>query len=40
MRFDVVTLFPDLFPGYLSQSLLNKAIEAGIVDVKTHDLRN
>ena len=40
MRFDVVTLFPDLFPGYLSQSLLNKAIEEQIVDVQTHDLRN
>ena len=40
MRFDVVTLFPDLFPGYLSQSLLNKAIEEQIVDVQTHDLRD
>ena len=39
LRFDVVTLFPDLFPGYLSQSLLNKAIEQQIVDVQTHDLR-
>lgn len=39
MRFDVVTIFPEMFPGYLGQSLLNKAIEDGLVDVAVHDLR-
>ena len=39
MRFDVLTLFPDMFPGYLGQSLLNKAIEQGLVSVHVHDLR-
>ena len=39
MRFNVVTLFPDMFPGYLSQSLLNKAIERGLIEVQVHDLR-
>ncbi len=39
MRFDILTLFPDMFPGYLGQSLLNKAIQKGIVDVQVHDLR-
>lgn len=39
MRFDVVTLFPDMFPGYLSQSLLYKAIQRGLVEVFVHDLR-
>jgi tRNA (guanine37-N1)-methyltransferase len=39
MRFDVVTLFPEMFTGYLGQSLLNKAIQAGIVNVQLHDLR-
>jgi tRNA (guanine37-N1)-methyltransferase len=39
MRFDVVTLFPDMFPGYLGQSLLNKAIERGLVEVHVHDVR-
>ena len=29
-----------MFPGYLSQSLLNKAIQKGIVDVQVHDLRD
>jgi tRNA (guanine37-N1)-methyltransferase len=39
MRFDVLTLFPDMFPGYLSQSLLSKAIDRGLVQVHLHDIR-
>jgi tRNA (guanine37-N1)-methyltransferase len=39
MRFDVLTLFPETFAGYLGQSLLKRAIEAGLVDVHTHDVR-
>lgn len=40
MRFDVLTLFPDLFPGYLGQSLLKLAIERGLVDVRLHNIRD
>jgi tRNA (guanine37-N1)-methyltransferase len=40
MRFDVLTLFPAIFEGYLSQSLLKKAIDAGLVSVSLHDIRN
>ncbi len=40
MRFDVLTLFPEMFPGYMSQSLLNKAIEGQLVDVQVHNLRD
>lgn len=39
MRFDVVTIFPEMFTGYLGQSLLKKAIDDGLVDVRVHDLR-
>ncbi len=39
MRFDIVTLFPEIFSGYLSQSLLAKAIDRGLVQVHIHDLR-
>jgi tRNA (guanine37-N1)-methyltransferase len=39
MRFDIITLFPEMFPGYLDQSLLSKAIKNGIVEVHLHDLR-
>jgi tRNA (guanine37-N1)-methyltransferase len=40
MRFDVLTLFPEIFPGYLGQSLLHKAIQRGLVDIRTHQLRD
>jgi tRNA (guanine37-N1)-methyltransferase len=40
MRFDILTLFPDMFPGYLGQSLLKRAIDAGLVEVCLHDIRN
>jgi tRNA (guanine37-N1)-methyltransferase len=40
MRFDVLTLFPEMFAGYLSQSLLKLAIERGLVDVCVHDIRD
>ncbi|NLF09700.1 MAG: tRNA (guanosine(37)-N1)-methyltransferase TrmD, partial [Pirellulaceae bacterium] len=37
MRFDVLTLFPDIFEGYLGQSLLKRAIQAGLVEVHRHN---
>ena len=40
MRFDVLTLFPEIFQGYLGQSLLKRAIEAGLVDVRLHNIRD
>ncbi len=39
MRCDVMTLFPEILSGYLGQSLLNLAIERGLVDVQLHDIR-
>ncbi len=40
IRFDVLTLFPDLFAGYLSQSLLKLAIQAGLVQVHLWNIRD
>lgn len=40
MRFDVLTLFPEMFPGYLGQSLLHRAIENGLVEIHLHNLRD
>jgi tRNA (guanine37-N1)-methyltransferase len=39
MRCDVLTLFPGMFPGYLGQSLLGKAIQRGLVQIQVHDIR-
>jgi len=40
MRFDVLTLFPDIFQGYLGQSLLQKAIAKGLIDVQLWNFRD
>ncbi len=40
MRIDVLTIFPGIFGSPLRESLLGKAIEAGIVDVRVHDIRD
>lgn len=40
MRFDIITLFPEIFSGYLSESLLHKALQNGLVSVHLHDLRD
>lgn len=39
MRIDVFTIFPGIVQGPLRESLLGKAIEAGVVDVRVHDIR-
>jgi tRNA (guanine37-N1)-methyltransferase len=39
LRIDVITLFPDLFPGPLAASIPGRAIERGQVDLRAHDLR-
>ena len=38
-RFDVLTLFPEIFSGYLTQSLLKLAIEQGLVGIHLWNLR-
>ena len=40
MRIDVFTIFPAVVRGPLSGSLLGRAIGAGLVDVRVHDLRD
>jgi len=40
MRFDVLTLFPEMFPGYLGQSLLKLAIQNGLVEIHLWNIRD
>ena len=40
VRIDVITIFPGIFESPLRESLLGRAIEAGLLDVRVHDLRN
>lgn len=39
MRFDVLTLFPNVFPPYLEEGVLGRGIREGLVSVAVHDLR-
>jgi tRNA (guanine37-N1)-methyltransferase len=39
MRFDLVTIFPEFFAGPLDHGILRRAREAGLVEVRVHDLR-
>lgn len=39
MRIDVFTIFPDLVEGFCAHSLLGKARQRGLVDIRVHDLR-
>ena len=40
MRFDVLTLFPGMFPSYLGQSLLKLALQKGLVEVNLWNIRD
>ena len=40
MQFDVLSLFPEMFSGYVTQSLLKLAIERGLVDVRLRNIRD
>lgn len=39
MRVDVVTLFPAMFAGPLDESIVRRARDTGILDLRVHDLR-
>ena len=39
MRIDVVSLFPALFPGPLTESIPGRALERGLAELHSHDLR-
>lgn len=40
MRFDVFSLFPEVFPSYLNSSILKRAQEMGHLEVYTHNIRD
>ena len=40
MLFDIITTFPEMFPGIIQQSIVKRAQDKGLVTIRTHDLRN
>ncbi|HEX4756263.1 MAG TPA: tRNA (guanosine(37)-N1)-methyltransferase TrmD, partial [Candidatus Dormibacteraeota bacterium] len=40
MRFDVLTIFPSVFPGPLRVGVVGRALDAGSIELHVHDLRD
>jgi tRNA (guanine37-N1)-methyltransferase len=40
VRIDVFTLFPGIFESPLRESLLGRALTAGVLDIRVHDIRD
>ena len=40
MQIEIITIFPELFPAFLSTSLVGRACERGLLKVGVHDLRS
>jgi tRNA (guanine37-N1)-methyltransferase len=40
MQFDVFTLLPEVFPAYLESSIIQRARERELIDVRVHNIRD
>src|SRR5580765_2930860 len=40
MKVDIVTIFPKMVEGPLTEGIVARAIAGGVLDVKVHDLRD
>ncbi|RMG73628.1 MAG: tRNA (guanosine(37)-N1)-methyltransferase TrmD [Nitrospirae bacterium] len=40
MRFDVLTIFPEIINAYISESIIKRAIQKGIIEVRVHNIRD
>ena len=40
MKFDILTLFPNMFSSPLRESILGKAIEKGLIQIRTINIRD
>lgn len=40
MKIDILTIFPQMFDGFLNTSIIKRAIDNKLVDVQIHDIRS
>lgn len=40
MRFDIITIFPEIFASYFNESIIKKAQEKGLLQIVCHNLRD
>ncbi|MCH7522274.1 MAG: tRNA (guanosine(37)-N1)-methyltransferase TrmD, partial [Chloroflexi bacterium] len=38
MRIDLLTIFPNMFRGPFDESIVKRAVEAGLVSINLHDI--
>lgn len=39
MKIDILTIFPEMFEGFLTTSIIKRAIQNKLVDIEIHDIR-
>ena len=39
MKIDILTIFPNMFEGFLTESIIKRAIEKQLVEINIHDIR-
>ena len=40
LRFDIVSIFPGMFESPFGDSIIGRACEEGLLDIRVHDLRD
>ena len=40
IKFDIITIFPNIFDSYFKESLINKALKKGLIKINIHNLRD
>ena len=40
MRFDIITIFPEMFEGFLSGGIIKRAIQKGLIEINVRNLRD
>lgn len=40
MQFEILTLFPEMFPAYINNSMLQRAQTAGLLQIRLHNIRD
>ena len=39
IKFDIITIFPEIFDSYFQESLIDRALKKRLIKVKIHNLR-
>lgn len=40
MKIDILTLFPTMFDGFINESIIKRAIEKNVVEIRIHNIRD